>query len=125
METWQFEKYAAMLRRKEVELIAGLNNRDGLTAEPEPDFFDEIQKAAEQAFLIENLDRGSALLRAVRAALARIADGSYGECQRCGEEIQPKRLAAVPWAAFCLPCQERADLECVANTEDALLAPAR
>lgn len=125
MERWQLEKYAAMLRRKEVELIAGLNKRDGLTAEPEPDFFDEIQNAAERALLIDNLDRVSALLRAVRAALTRIADGSYGECQRCGEEIQPKRLAALPWAAFCLPCQEQADLESPADTEDRLLAPVR
>ncbi len=111
VEDWQLKKYAGMLQRKEAELIAGLNNREGLATEPEPDFFDEIQRAADRALLFESLDRSSALLRNVRAALARLADGSYGECLRCGEEITAKRLAAVPWAALCLQCQEQADLE--------------
>jgi DnaK suppressor protein len=39
-------------------------------------------------------------------ALKRIEDEEYGECQNCGKEIQPKRLQAIPWARFCLSCQE-------------------
>jgi DnaK suppressor protein len=37
--------------------------------------------------------------------------GSFGVCGRCEEEISLKRLAAVPWAPFCIVCQEAADLE--------------
>jgi DnaK suppressor protein len=36
-------------------------------------------------------------------------DNSFGTCLHCEEEISPKRLNAVPWAAFCIQCQEQAD----------------
>jgi len=39
-------------------------------------------------------------------ALRRIDDEEYGLCQNCEKEINPKRLAAVPSARFCLDCQE-------------------
>ncbi len=39
-------------------------------------------------------------------ALMRIADDEYGLCQNCEKEINPKRLAAVPSARYCLDCQE-------------------
>ena len=41
---------------------------------------------------------------AVRAALARVEDGSYGECTRCGEDVGEKRLDAYPEAALCINC---------------------
>lgn len=36
-----------------------------------------------------------------------LADGSYGECQRCGEQIEPARMQALPAAEFCLACAGR------------------
>lgn len=42
----------------------------------------------------------------LRAALARIAAGTYGQCLRCDGEIGMVRLTALPHAAFCIPCQE-------------------
>ena len=41
--------------------------------------------------------------------LRRIDEGSFGVCLHCEEDISPKRLAAVPWTAFCIRCQEVAD----------------
>ena len=38
-------------------------------------------------------------------ALVRIEDEEYGVCLNCEKEINPKRLAAIPWARFCLDCQ--------------------
>ena len=43
-------------------------------------------------------------IESVRRALARIDDGSYGQCVRCGAEIASARLAARPEAALCLEC---------------------
>jgi DnaK suppressor protein len=43
----------------------------------------------------------------VTEALERIEEGSYGQCVACENEINPKRLEAVPWARYCLQCQER------------------
>jgi RNA polymerase-binding transcription factor DksA len=42
----------------------------------------------------------------LRAALARIAAGTYGQCVRCDGEIGMVRLTALPHAVFCIPCQE-------------------
>lgn len=42
----------------------------------------------------------------VDEALLRLDDDEYGLCQNCENEINPKRLAAIPWARYCLDCQE-------------------
>jgi DnaK suppressor protein len=46
---------------------------------------------------------------AIRAALQRMADGSYGRCVTCGEPIAPRRLAALPSATQCIACVTRAE----------------
>ncbi len=45
-------------------------------------------------------------LSLIDEALLRIEDEEYGVCLNCEKEINPKRLAAIPWARFCLDCQE-------------------
>lgn len=59
-------------------------------------------------------ERGEFMLRRAReelaqveAALARLDDGSYGRCTRCGEAIAPARLEVLPHAALCVKCQEK------------------
>lgn len=109
MNQTQLEKYEGMLEAKQVELSMGLRNRDEIVIERAPDALDEVQLAGERELAILNLDRESNLLRDVRSALARIADGSYGTCMHCAEDIKPKRMDAVPWAKYCIRCQEAAD----------------
>ena len=50
-------------------------------------------------------DRAAQQLELVDAALARLADGTFGTCLRCGKAIAPARLEALPWAAHCIDCQ--------------------
>lgn len=51
-------------------------------------------------------------LKQVEEALDRLKAGDYGTCQNCEEEIPEKRLRAIPWARYCVPCQEKlADME--------------
>ena len=45
-------------------------------------------------------------LTLIDEALVRIEDDEYGTCQNCEKDINPKRLAAIPWARYCLDCQE-------------------
>src|SRR5437868_14815117 len=45
-------------------------------------------------------------LTLIDEALLRLEDKEYGLCQNCEKEINPKRLAAIPWARYCLDCQE-------------------
>src|ERR1700756_2628917 len=109
MNQTELNKYKAMLEAKQAELSAGLRNRDEIAIEKAPDALDEVQLAGERELAIRNLDRDSNMLRQIRRALARIADGSYGICLHCEEEISPKRVNAVPWAAYCIKCQEQVD----------------
>ena len=109
MNKTELEKHKAVLEAKRAELSMGLRNRADIAIEKTPDALDEVQLAGERELAIRNLDRESSLLRGVRGALARIADGSYGICLHCEEEIKPKRLDAVPWTKYCIRCQEAAD----------------
>jgi DnaK suppressor protein len=109
MRRIELDQYRNVLEAKKAELIHTVSNRDGIAIEKSPDSFDEVQYATERELAICNLDRDSNLLRNVRAALARIEESSFGVCLCCEEEINPKRLAAVPWTAFCIVCQELAD----------------
>ena len=105
----ELEKYQKMLEAKQAELSIGLLNREDIAIEKSADALDEVQLAGERELAIRNLDRESNLLRNVRGALKRIADGSYGSCMHCEEDIKPKRLEAVPWTKYCIRCQEAAD----------------
>ncbi|HVQ55943.1 MAG TPA: TraR/DksA family transcriptional regulator [Pyrinomonadaceae bacterium] len=42
----------------------------------------------------------------VDEAIRRVEDEEYGQCQNCEKSINQKRLAAIPWARYCLDCQE-------------------
>ena|ERR1035438_9268648 len=104
-------EFQDVLVRKEAELVHLLGTRDGIVIEKSADQMDEIQYASERDLAIRNVDRESALLRQVKAALRRVHDGSFGACIDCDSPISPKRLAAVPWAPRCIQCQESVDRE--------------
>jgi len=109
MSEAELRNYREILERKRAELAGTLRRRDEIAIEKSADAIDEVQRAAERELAIRNLDRETRLLRDIRAALARIDEGTYGICVRCEEPISPKRLAAVPWTPFCIKCQEAAD----------------
>ena len=50
-------------------------------------------------------------LKAIEDALKRISREEYGVCARCEEDINEKRLVAVPWAKMCIRCQEETERE--------------
>ena len=114
----ELNKYRDVLKAEQAELVRLVRNREGIAIEKSPDAFDEVQHATERELAIQNLDREFNLLRRVRAALRRIEDGSFGVCLHCEEDISPKRLAAVPWAVFCIQCQEIADRGQVDNADN-------
>jgi DnaK suppressor protein len=62
--------------------------------------------------LLYNLHESDfARLRFIQEALKAMDHGQYGECVRCGEGINEKRLEAVPWAMRCIRCQEGTEAE--------------
>ncbi len=50
-------------------------------------------------------------LAGIAEALAKIADGTYGMCDECGEPIPEKRMLAIPQAKYCVSCQEKLEQE--------------
>ncbi len=104
-------KYRAALEVKQFQLVQALRHRDAITIQKSPDLLEETQLAADRELAIRTLNRESSLLRDVNAALQRIAGGVYGICLHCEEPINPKRLDALPWAAYCVKCQEEIDRE--------------
>jgi len=119
MTKTELNKFKNILEAKREELEAFVRNREGIAIEKSPDALDEVQHAAERELAIRNLDRESNLLRNVRAALRRLDEGAFGVCLHCEEDISPKRLAAVPWTAFCIQCQEVADRNAAGDGSEA------
>ena len=109
MSKTDLERLRNTLETRRSELSGSLRNRDEIVIEKTPDALDTVQFAGERELAIRNLDRDSYMLHQISRALARIANGSYGACMHCDEDISPKRIAAVPWAAYCIKCQEQVD----------------
>ena len=59
-------------------------------------------------------------LRFIQEAVKALDRGQYGECVRCGENINEKRLLAVPWATMCIRCQEETEKD--RNSSDLVTA---
>jgi DnaK suppressor protein len=109
MNNTELNVFEKTLKARQAELNALRHNREALAIEASADEFDRIQLAQERDFAMGVLNRESSRLREIRAALQRIDRGSFGICLNCEEGISAKRLAAVPWTALCIVCQEAAD----------------
>ena len=107
----EMNRFQALLTAKAAELERTVRQRDGINIVRSADQLEEMQQASERTLAVGNLDRDYRQLRSVRLALTRIQDGTFGVCQQCEDPIHPKRLAALPWAACCVPCQEAIDGE--------------
>ena len=103
------ELFRQVLKSKINEAVATTGSRDSIRIQQVADPIDMTQQAAEREMAMQNLHRGAALCRQLRSAMERLDDGSHGICLQCEEPISPKRLKAVPWADFCIGCQETAD----------------
>lgn len=109
MTTNEIKRYKEALWKKMAELSETLGNRKPIAIEFTPEACERIVLAAQRELAVVTLDRHSRLLREVKAAMARIQDGSYGVCESCEQAITPRRLDAVPWARYCVPCQDSLD----------------
>lgn len=71
------------------------------------DTADFAEKSHEEWIFLQKNSFDTALLREIEEALDRMREGTYGICQDCGLPVSKKRLEAVPWARYCVSCQER------------------
>ena len=105
----EIEASRRALEAKRVELIASQHKAEDIIIERVADSMDESVLANQRDLAVDTLNREAVVLSLVTEALQRIGAGEYGFCTECAEPISTKRLAALPWAALCLKCQEAAD----------------
>lgn len=116
----QREQLRALLEQRKEQLLQQLDaiQRDtlgvasaagGPDAEPVGSPRDQANRMASGMVRDAEAARDHAELVAVRAALARMVDGSYGECTDCGQPVGVGRLLAQPSAARCIACQSKAE----------------
>jgi RNA polymerase-binding protein DksA len=58
----------------------------------------------EQEFTLSLMENEGVALEQIEAAMERIENGTYGECEECGGKIPKKRLDAIPYASMCVRC---------------------
>jgi DnaK suppressor protein len=72
-----------------------------------PDPTDRAAYEAERNFELRIRDREHKLIKKVKKALERIEDGTFGICEKCGEEIDTKRLKVRPVTTLCIDCKTK------------------
>jgi DnaK suppressor protein len=107
----QIKHFETVLQNARVEMENGLRRREDIHIEREADLFDELQNATHRDLVVAELNRRNGQLREIEAAVVRIEEGTYGQCDDCEADIPVKRLNAIPWAAYCVKCQDRRDQE--------------
>ena len=109
--TEQVNHLQAVLLNKRAQLASSIREKSSQlnVGEGEHELIDRIQGMSRREEAVAFLDTLSRTLAAVDAALSAMEEGSYGACAECGEPIASKRLAALPWAANCIRCQEELD----------------
>ena len=107
------ESYRKRLHEMQDELLrmVSKSDQDGREADEEgtQDLADKAANAYTKEFLFHQSNDNRQILTLVDEALDRIKNGTYGTCVECQDEVQPKRLEAVPWARHCIECQAKQD----------------
>ena len=110
--------FRKVIEEKRKNLLSKCSHRDDIVIEATADDIDRLQQQVTREVAIHHLDKSAKLLKSVQAALDRVEDEIYGVCLRCEEPIAEKRLKAIPWASYCVNCQEAVDLEGVFDGDD-------
>src|SRR5437016_689616 len=111
MDKKQLEKYRKKLLEKRKEIINEFQKnvtyrRESTADDGTQDIADKATMAYNKEFLFSLTDAERDLLQMIDESLARIEGGEFGICSNCSNDIKPTRLEAVPWAKYCLNCQE-------------------
>ena len=107
-ERLEREREAAIRRLRELGISPHLDDEEALHAGTDTmrDEGDVAQASERQDLSFMTRERVAERVNQLSAALRRLDDGHYGICERCGERIEPARLAALPEATTCRECQE-------------------
>ena len=111
MDKKRLEYYKKKLttRREELMKTIARTEEEGRQADDDPtvDLADKAANSYTKEFLFGMTNTDRTILNMIDEALKRIRANEYGSCLTCQEEMQQKRLEAVPWAKNCISCQEK------------------
>ncbi len=111
MDQKKTKAFRERLLQKKREILEAFrkNKNDGMEADGEAtqDIADKAANSYTKEFLFSLSSTERDLLQMVDQALLRIDDRRFGVCAACEEEMNQKRLEAVPWARLCLSCQQK------------------
>jgi DnaK suppressor protein len=111
MDKKRLEYYKKKLLTRRDELVKTIvrTEEEGRQADDDPtvDLADKAANSYTKEFLFGQTNTDRAVLNMIDEALKRIRNEEYGTCANCQEEMQQKRLDAVPWAKHCISCQEK------------------
>ena len=111
MDQRKTKAFRERLLQKKQEILEAYNKNKSYGKEADgeatQDVADKAANSYTKEFLFSQSNNERQLLGQVEEALGRIREGSFGECANCGDDMNPKRLEAVPWAKYCIECQEK------------------
>jgi DnaK suppressor protein len=105
----ELTRFKQLLEEQRAQLLGNAKKALSGDIHLDPDDFpDEIDTASSEvglAFIGRLRERERGLLNKINSALEKIEQGTFGECEQCGEEIGMKRLEARPVAELCIDCK--------------------
>lgn len=110
MKEKDIKYFKELLTNQLEELLSQADNTvSGMTIPKEnfPDPTDRASLEADRNFMLRIRDRESKLIKKIKKALERIENGTFGICEKCGEEISLKRLKARPVTTCCIDCKTK------------------
>ena len=103
------EHFKQLLETRSAELnrmLAAAEQETRARAARHADPADQAAAEYERQSIVHKSNTARQMLKTLTQALERIQHGNFGECAECGGDIEPKRLEAIPWARYCVKCQE-------------------
>ncbi|MBA7699357.1 RNA polymerase-binding transcription factor DksA [subsurface metagenome] len=104
------ERYRNKILKKKEEIVNKISETYNESKEVESgiaqDVVDKAESSYTKEFLLSLSDAEREQLLLIDDALKRIDKKEIGICQRCGKDINKKRLDVVPWTSYCIDCQE-------------------
>lgn len=113
MDRKTIERFKNLLETRHRDLRAGMAQVELKSPIAQHDYGkdegDRANTSLAREIHVGQKSRDRALLTAVYGAMQRINNGTFGLCLSCGQDINLKRLEALPWAQYCITCQELID----------------
>jgi DnaK suppressor protein len=105
-EIQRFRRYLEIHREQAVISLDRLGDeRRTVDSDYPQDVADRCVTSLSKESLFQRTNERRRFLRMIEEALARMQQGAFGVCVQCGDDIDLRRLEAVPWTQYCLRCQ--------------------